>query len=178
MILKTRNLERRVQTATCVMLLSVSLAQADRSSSRSLFRAKSDAPAFCLNCCSSSWVTILGRSSKGIRGGLKKPMLPNVRVKLGPRSPCGRARVDFSNQVTFSRMPTALCGSAHRLVVRLTLGFLHHPQQTPVGDFFAPAEPQDHQPRQGGGNGTHRQVGHVDARRQVQLAKGVSEELR
>ncbi|KAF3854490.1 hypothetical protein F7725_022545 [Dissostichus mawsoni] len=64
---------------TWVMLLSVSLGQAERSSSCSLFRANRDAPACCLNCCRSFCVTSLGFSSKGKRGGLKKPMLPKVR---------------------------------------------------------------------------------------------------
>lgn len=73
---------------TCVMLLSVSLGQAERSNSCSLLRAKSEAPACCLNCSRSFCVTSLGRSSNGKRGGLKKPMLPNVRVNLGPLSPC------------------------------------------------------------------------------------------
>ncbi len=77
-----------LQPPTCVMLLSVSFGQAERSSSCSLLRAKSEAPACCLNCSRSFCVTSLGLSSNGIRGGLKKPMLPKVRVNLGPLSPC------------------------------------------------------------------------------------------
>lgn len=78
----------RPRPPTSVMLLSVSLQQAERSSSCSLLRAKSEAPSCCLNCSRSLCVTSLGRSSNGKRGGLKKPMLPKVRVNLGPLSPC------------------------------------------------------------------------------------------
>jgi len=76
------------QPPTCVMLRSVSLGQAERSSSCSRLRASREAPACCLNCCRSLCVTSSGRSSHGKRGGLKKPMLPKVRVNLGPLSPC------------------------------------------------------------------------------------------
>lgn len=78
----------RCCSSTCVMLLSVILGHAERSRSCSLLRANSEAPACCLNCSRSSCVTSLGRSSKGRRGSLKKPMMPNVPVNLGPLSPC------------------------------------------------------------------------------------------
>lgn len=74
---------------TCVMLMSVSLGHAERSSSSSRLRAKSEAPGCRRNCSKSFCVTSLGRSSKGNRGGLKNPILPKVLVNFGPLSPCG-----------------------------------------------------------------------------------------
>lgn len=82
---------------TCVMLLSVSLEQAVRSSSCSLLRAKSEAPADRFSCCSSSCVTGFGWSS--MLGGLKKPMLPKVRVNVGPFSSCEEKRL-LNDKVT------------------------------------------------------------------------------
>lgn len=53
---------------------------------------------------------------------------------------------------------------SHLLLVRITLGWFHHPQQTPVCDFYTPAQSQNYQPLQVGGDRTHRQISHIDAR--------------
>lgn len=61
--------------------------------------------------------------------------------------------------------------------MELTLGVLQQPQQPPVCDLLTPAQPQNQQPLQVGGDGAHGQVGHVDAGRQVQLTETTPEEL-
>lgn len=71
---------------------------------------------------------------------------------------------------------TSTCGSYH-LLVRITFGCFHHPQQAPVCDFFAPGQPQNYQPLQVGGDRSHWQVSHVDTWGQVQLAQGFSKKL-
>lgn len=60
------------------------------------------------------------------------------------------------------RRPPHADGS-HRLLVGLTFGRLHDPEQTPVRDLFTPAEPQNLQLLQVRGDRAHRQVGHVVA---------------
>lgn len=76
----------RSPTPTWVMLLSVILEQADRSSSWSPLIASREAPICSRKAPRSSSVTRRGFSWKGRLGGWKKPMLPKVRVKLGPLS--------------------------------------------------------------------------------------------
>lgn len=66
---------------------------------------------------------------------------------------------------------------SHHLLVGFAYRRFDHPQQAPVGDFFTPAQPQHYQSLQIGGDGSHRQVRHVDAQGQVQLPEGVAEEL-
>lgn len=66
---------------------------------------------------------------------------------------------------------------SYHLLVRFAYRRFDHAQQAPVCDFLTPAQPQDYQSLQVGGDGSHRQVRHVDAQGQVQLLEGVAEEL-
>lgn len=82
--------------------------------------------------------------------------------------------VDFSRlmkqyvHVIAATTALSVCNT-HLLLAQHARARLHHPQQTPIRHLFTPAESQDHQALQVGRNGAHRQVGHVDARGQVQF---------
>lgn len=62
-------------------------------------------------------------------------------------------------------------------MVKVTFGCFHHPQQPPVCDFFTPSEPQNYQLLQVCGYRAHRQVGHIDTWRQVQLVESIPKKL-